>query len=151
MIGSMPSLACPQQRCDHRLRHLVQRTGDVTVATDLGVPRSTARGWLGAAPAVVVGLDVAHLTEPELRQEVLKLRRHVQKLRALLRLALALLRTSGFGLTGERLPDGRATRRILRAVDRAREHLPLRGILRLLRVSPSRFHAWRRRQRVCAR
>jgi hypothetical protein len=44
------------------------------VPTDLGVPRSTARGWLGAAPTVVVSLDVADLTERELRQEVLKLR-----------------------------------------------------------------------------
>ena len=96
---SMPTTARPQQRYDHRLRHLVQRTGDVTVATDLGVPRSTARGWLGAAPTVVVCLDVADLTEPELRQEVLKLRRRVQKLTALLRLALALLRSSGFTLT----------------------------------------------------
>ena len=150
MIVSMPTTARPQQRYDHRLRHLVQRTGDVTVATDLGVPRSTARGWLGAAPTVVVCLDVADLTEPELRQEVLKLRRRVQKLTALLRLALALLRTSGFRLTGARLPDGRAKMRILRAVDRAREYLPLRAVLRFLRVSPSRFHAWRRRQRACA-
>jgi hypothetical protein len=113
----------------------------VTVATDLGVPRSTARGWLGAAPTVVVGLADADLTEPELRQEILKLRRRVQKLTALLRLVLALLHTSGFRLTGERLPDGRAKRRILRAVDRAREFLPLRAILRFLRVSPGRFHA----------
>src|SRR6185436_17110581 len=94
-----------QRRYDHRHRHLVQRTGDPTVATDLGVPRSTARGWLGATPTVVVGLDMADLTEPELRQEILKLRRRVQKLRALLRLALALLRTAGCRLTGERLPD----------------------------------------------
>ena len=70
-------------------------------------------------------LDVADLTEPELRREVLKLRRRVQKLSALLRLALALLRTSGFRLTGERLPDGRAKTRILRAVDWAREYLPI--------------------------
>ena len=140
----MPSTTRPQQRYDHRLRELVQRTGDVTVATDLGVPRSTARGWLGAVPTVVVSLEVADLTEPELRQEVLKLRRRVRKLTALLRLALALLRTSGFRLTGARLPDGRAKRRILRAVDRAREYLPLQAVLRFLRVSPSRFHAWRR-------
>ena len=79
MIISMPTTARPQQRYDHRLRDLVQRTGDVTVATDLGVPRSTARGWLGAAPTVVVSLDVADLTEPELRQEVLKLRRRVRE------------------------------------------------------------------------
>jgi putative transposase len=150
MIISMPTTARPQQRYDHRLRRLVQRTGDVSVATDLGVPRSTARGWLGASPTLVVGLDVVDLSEPELRQEVVKLRRRVRKLTALLRLALALLRTSGFRLTGARLPDGRTKTRILRAVDRAREYLPLRAVLRFLRVSPSRFHAWRQRQRACA-
>ncbi|HUF69441.1 MAG TPA: hypothetical protein VMM79_12430 [Longimicrobiales bacterium] len=86
----MTTTARPQQRYDHRLRDLVQRTGDVTIATSLGVPRSTARGWLGAAPPVVVSLEVANLTEPELRQEILRLRRRVEKLAALLRLALAL-------------------------------------------------------------
>jgi hypothetical protein len=39
----------------------------------------------------VVTIDVADLTAPELRQEILKLRRRVEKLAALLRLALALL------------------------------------------------------------
>ena len=118
MIVSMPTTARPQQRVDHRLRNLVQRTGDVTVATDLGVPRSTARGWLGAAPTVVVGLDVADLSEAQRRLEVLKLRRRVQTPTALRRLALALRRTSGY-LTEGLLPDGRAKTRILRAVDRA--------------------------------
>ena len=150
MIRPVPTTARPQQRYDHRLRHLVQRTGDVTIATRLGVPRSTTRGWLGSAPTMVVCLDVADLGEPELRQELLKLRRRVQKLTALLRLALALLRASGFRLTGHRLPDGRAKRRILRAVDRAHEYLPLRAILRFLHLSPSRFHAWHRRQPLCA-
>jgi putative transposase len=142
MIRSMPPMTRPQQRYDHRLRYLVRRTGDVTLATNLGVPRSTARGWLGAAPTSVISLDVADLTEPELRQEVLKLRRRVQKLTALLRFSLALLRTSGFRLAQERLPDGRDNTRILRAVDLARAHLPLQAVLRLLEVSPSRFHAW---------
>jgi hypothetical protein len=113
MIIPMTTTGRPQRRYDHRLRNLVQRTGDVTVATDLGVPRSTARGWLGKVPTVVVCLDGADLTETELRQEVLQLRRRVQKLTALLRLELALRRTSGVSLTGERLPDGRAKRQIL--------------------------------------
>jgi hypothetical protein len=56
MIVSMPTTVRPQQRYDHRLRDLVRRTGDMSVATDLGVPRSTARGWLGGAPTVVVCL-----------------------------------------------------------------------------------------------
>jgi len=116
----MPPTSRPQHRDDHRLRDLVRRTGDLTIATDLGVPRSTARGWLRAAPPVVVTLDLAHLTEPELRQEIRKLQRRVEKLAALLRLALALLHASGFRLSGERLPDGPAKRRIVRAVDRAR-------------------------------
>ena len=145
----MTTTARPQQRYDHRLRELVQPTGDVTIATDLGVPRSTARGWLATAPTVVVSLDVAELSPVELQHEILQLRRRVQKLAALLRLVLALLRVSGFTLSGERLPDGRAKMRILRAVDRARECLPLRALLRFLRLSPSRFHAWRRKD-ACA-
>ena len=138
----------PQKRYDHRLRELVQRTGDLTIATDLGVPRSTTRGWLRTAPTVVVSLDVADLTELELRQEVLTLRRRVQKLAALLRLALVLVRVSGFTLSGERLPDAPDKRRILRAIDQARACIPLRALLRLLSLSPSRFHAWRRRHTV---
>jgi transposase InsO family protein len=150
MIIRMTTRSRPQPRYDHRLRDLVQRTGDLTMATDLGVPRSTARGWRGAAPTVVVSLEGADLTEPELRQEILKLRRRVEKLAALLRLALALLHTSGFRLSGERLPDGQAKLRILRAVDRAREWIPLRAVLQFMRLSPSRFRAWRRRQHACA-
>jgi transposase InsO family protein len=148
MIRPMPT-ARPQHRYDHRLRELVQRTADLTIATDLGVPRSTARGWLRICPPVV-SLDVADLTALELRDEVLTLRRRVQKLAALLRLALTLLRVSGFTLSGERLPDGRAKMQLLRAIDQGRACLPLRTLLRLVHLSPSRFHAWRRRDAACA-
>ena len=64
---------------------------------------------------MVIGLHVVDLTELELRREILRLQRRVQKLTALLNLALAMLRTSQFSLTGERLPEGRAKMRILRA------------------------------------
>jgi hypothetical protein len=85
MIIRMPTAPRPQQRYDHRLRDFVQRTGDPTIGTKLGVPRSTAREWLGAAPRVVVSLEVADLMEPELRQEILRLRRRVEKLAAPIR------------------------------------------------------------------
>jgi hypothetical protein len=150
MIVPMTTPVRPQQRYDHRLRDLVHGTRDVTIATDLRVPRSTARGWLGKAPKVVISLNVTDLRPAELQQEVVELRRRVKKLTALLRLALALFRSSGCTLTHERLPDGRATIRILSAVDRARAYVPLRALLRFLRVSPSRFYAWRRLEyRVC--
>ena len=146
----MTRRARPQQRYDHRLRDLVRRTGDVTLATDLGVPRSTARGWLHRGPTAVVSLDETHRSELDLHQEIRQLRRRVQKLTALLRLVLTLLRASRFTLSRERLPDGHDKRRILGAVDRARACIPLRALLRFLHVSPSRFHAWRRRETACA-
>jgi hypothetical protein len=107
-------------------------------------------GWLGKASKVVVIVDVADLKTPELQQEIVKLRRRVKKLTALLRLALALLRTSGFTLTHERLPEGRAKIRILRGVDGARDVVPLGALVRFLQLSPSRFHTWRRLQPVCS-
>lgn len=43
-----------QRAYDHRLRDLVRATGDITLATRLGVPRSTVAGWLRGATAPVV-------------------------------------------------------------------------------------------------
>ena len=151
MIVRMTTTSRPQRRYDHRLRDSVQCARDLTVATDRGVPRSTARGWLAAAPTVAVSLDVADLTEPELLQEILKLRQRVHKLAALLRLVLALLQTSGFSLSGARLPDGEANLRILRAVDRAGECIPLRAVLRFLHLAESVSGLAPTADRVCTR
>jgi transposase InsO family protein len=150
MISRMRTTGRLQQRYDHRLRDLVHATGDLTIATKLGIPRSTARGWLRTTPTVVVSVDVTNRTASELQPEVLELRRRVKKLTALLRLALALLRSSKFTLTHDRLPDGRDKIKILHAVDRARDFVPLRALLRFLRLSSSRFHAWRRLEHACA-
>src|SRR5262249_5604512 len=80
MIILMTTSRRPQQRYD-RLRELVRGTGNVTIATDLGVPRSTARGWLRQTPKTVVSLDRTNLTTSELQQEIVALRRRVRKLR----------------------------------------------------------------------
>ena len=69
MIIPMTTAGRRQQQYDHRLRDLVQRTGDVTVATRFGVPRWIARGWLRKAPKVVVSLDVTILKTYELQQK----------------------------------------------------------------------------------
>jgi hypothetical protein len=69
MIIPMTTTGRVQRRYDHRLRDLVQGTGDVTIATDLGIPRSTARGWLGKTPRVVIGLDVTDLGASELQKK----------------------------------------------------------------------------------
>ena len=102
------------------------------MAAELGIPRSTAMGWLCDSPQQVVTLDVLSLRERELQLEVLMLGRRIRRLRALLRLLLVLLRISGFSLAKERVPEWKAKAALLRAVDGASEFAPLRTILRAL-------------------
>jgi hypothetical protein len=47
--GGMTHNTPTQRRYDHRLKLLVQTTGDIAIATERGVPASTARGWLSSA------------------------------------------------------------------------------------------------------
>ena len=125
----MISATRTQRRYDHRLRDLVQTTGDIAHATHLGVPRSTARGWLASTHAEVVTAQVLDMDVLALQEEVLELRKHTDKLRALLRIFIVLLRISGFSLARTRLPDGDMKASLLRAIDRSRSVLPLRAVL----------------------
>ena len=138
-----------QKRYDHRLRELVRNTQDVSCAVQYGVPRSTARSWLTTPSVQVVTVDPLHMDAMQLQQEVLRLRTRIQKLIAVLRVLLVILKISRFSLNLIRLPDGHDKRSLLRAIDRSRSALPLRSVLRVIRLSPSRYHNWSR-QEQCA-
>ena len=71
------------------------------------------------------------------------------RLTAVIALQRARLRVSGFSLEDARLPTGAGKATILRAVARARRRLPLAAILRILHLSPARYHAWQRVERAC--
>jgi transposase InsO family protein len=131
-----------QKRYDHRLRELVRTTQDVSCAVQYGVPRSTARGWLSAPSAEIVTADPLYMDAIQLQQEILRLRARIQKLIAVLRVLLVVLKISRFSLNQIRLPDGHDKRSLLRAIDRSRSALPLRSVLRVIRLSPSRYHTW---------
>ncbi len=79
-----------------------------------------------------------------LQQEMLALRARVERLVALLRLVVVLLKVSGFSRACARLPDGATKISLLRAIERSRSALPLRTVLRVLRLSQSRYHSWKR-------
>jgi hypothetical protein len=132
-----------QRTYDHRLREFVRETGDLSVATSLGVPRSTAAGWLRARPPDVVILDVLDPRERQLEVEVLKLRRRIRALGSVVSLLLTLLRASGFTLEAKPMAPGPTRAALLRAVQRAREWLLLRAVLRLAGISPSRLNTWK--------
>ena len=96
-----------QRIYDHRLKELVHETGDIELAVRHGVPCSTARGWLRSQRDVVT-LDVLEATGQELRQEILALRRRNEKLRAVLRILVVVLKVSGFSLANCRIPSREA-------------------------------------------
>ena len=140
----MPSTTRTQRRYDHRLRELVCNAKSVDVAVRHGVPRSTARGWLAPLPTPVVTLNVANQDAIRLQQEVIALRRRIDRLVALLRLMVLLFKVSGFSIDRVRLPEDATKERLLRAIDRARSHFSLRAVLRIAGLSQTRYHAWSR-------
>ena len=135
-----------RRRYDHRFRSIVHETGDIELAVRKGVPRSTARDWSRLAPSEVVTFDVASMSEQELRKEVAQLRKRNATLLAILRLVVVLLKVCEVSLVRRRVPEGQKKRLLLRAVDRSKDTITLRTALRVLGLSKTRYHAWKREE-----
>ena len=118
-----------QRKYDHRLRELVRSTGDIDHAIQLGVPQSTARGWLKSTPAEVVTLDVVDMDTLRLQQEVLRLQSRADRLAALLRLVIVVLKVCRVSFANIRIPEGAAKLMLLRAIERSCSVLPLRNYM----------------------
>jgi len=108
-----------------------------------------ARSWIQRDLVEVVSLHPYNASEDVLRDRIATLERCVRILITLLRLTKVLTRIAGFRLDRHRLPDSRAKLTLLHAVDRARRALPLSSVLRVLHLSPSRYHAWVRAEQGC--
>jgi len=133
---------------DHRLVQLVQETRDPSIATRLGVPRSTVAGWLRRAPRSVTTSAEGDASLTELRARVARLRKRNQRLTAVLRILFALLRILEPDLSRLRVPAPDKAR-LLRAIERTRSVVGLRRVLAVLRLSAARLHAWRTAARAC--
>ena len=143
--GDMVAFTRRQRAYDHRLREWVHRSGQDPRDVGITVPRSTLHTWKSRAPKPVVGLISSDHSIEKLESEVARLNLQVRKLRCILRLLVVLLRLSGFSLELTRLPEGKNKQRLLQEVDRACTHFPLRKVLAMIRLSPSRYHAWVRK------
>ena len=78
-----------------------------------------------------------------------RLKRRIRRQTSILWLLVVLLKLSGFRLDQQRLPHGTAKTKVLRAVDRSKDALALKHALRLVRLSPARYHAWKRAEKRC--
>ena len=131
-----------QKQYDHRLSQFIQATGDLNLTIRYGVPCSTARGWRKQAHTNVVSFDVLDMDAAALQQAILVLRRRVVRLLCLLQLVVVALKLSEFSLDKSRVPDGSGKQRMLRAIERARVHMPFRCVLQRIGMSRTRYHAW---------
>jgi hypothetical protein len=134
---------------DHRMRDLVCDERDPDRFRHVGVPRSTAVSWIRRGPRAVVSSDVLALDHAELQAEILALRLRNRFLLAIIRLAFLLVRLSGFRFDSHRLPDGKAKSAVLCAVAAAKKVMPTAVALRVLGLSASRFHTWRKLAQAC--
>lgn len=130
---------------DQRLVRAVQDAGDVPIATRVGVPRSTAAGWLKQARRQPASDDHAILV---LHRRLARLERRCRRLAAMLRLFVILFRVLKPDLSHVRFV-GLDKARLLRAVGRTRGVLGLTRALSVLGLSLSRFNAWARLGEGC--
>ncbi|MCG3133002.1 MAG: hypothetical protein HMLKMBBP_00088 [Planctomycetes bacterium] len=135
---------------DPRLVTLVRDSGDAALAMRLGVPRTTAAGWLRRAPSSIVTAPDLVATNTALLARVAHLEKRVRRMAAFLRILLVILRIVQPDLRRLRIPRAEDKARLLRAVERSRDVLGLRRVLRITGLSPSRLAAWRRAERGCA-
>jgi transposase InsO family protein len=139
----------PQRAYEHRLRDLVRQTGDPGIAVRVGVPRSTAAGWLKAPPPPVLTIRNIDAAEEALRIEVCRLQQRVLRLTVLVRVLFVGLRACHLDLARRRISSGKDKGLLLRAIDRAHQAMPLHKILRPIGLSPARFHSWKKAASAC--
>lgn len=128
---------------DYRLRNYVRQNRDSKIAIDLGVPRSTVSGWLKSPVQEIVTHEVFDLDDLQVRRRILKLERRLRIVTAIMVLLLGMIRTFRVRIDYERLPDEQSKKKLLRANDRAHKVLPIKSVLRILKLSSSRYHAWK--------
>ena len=147
MMGAVNTTA--RRTYDHRIRKAICASGNPSLFPDLEIPRSAAVSWIRRGSPDVVELDEAHRDLSRLQDRVAKLERRVKVLVAVVHLLTVLVRLSGFRFEWTRVADGVRKHAVLRAVQRASRALGLRAALRVLRMSPSRYHAWGRAETAC--
>ena len=134
---------------DHRIKEQVVRSRNPHLFPELHIPPSTARSWIQRGLGEVVSFHPNIAGEDVLCERIAAPERRVRILSVVVHLTMVLLRFSGCRLDRHRLPDSSAKLTLLHAVYRARRVLPLSSVLRVLHLSPSRYHAWVRAEQGC--
>ena len=140
----MSDLLCKKRVYDHRLRDFVRETQNTTFALNLGVPRSTISNWINVSTQDVVSHEIFDLNDIQIRNRILNLEHRLRKVTTIMRLLFLVIRIFSFQINYERLPEGKNKKKLLQVIELACKVLPLQAVLRILKLSSSRYHSWTR-------
>ena len=127
---------------DHRIQEAICESGDRDLFPELEIPRSTIRSWIHRGIPDVLTCDSTAGDRAGLLAEIHRYQRRTALLGAIVGLLIAMLRVSKVRLDYERLPEGDTKKVLLRALGRAGKVLSLSAVLRITRLSSSRYHDW---------
>jgi len=139
----------PRRSYDYRIRETICESGDPDLFPELNIPSSTIRSWLHRGVPDVVSSELAGGNHLELLAENRELRRRVALLGAVVGVLVALLRVSKTRIDLERIPESDSKQILLRVIERSKKVMPLTAVLRIARLSPSRYHSWCRATGGC--
>lgn len=134
---------------DPTIRAQVVATGNVDLFPELDIPQSTIATWMRRGKPDVAWLHDDAAVAAKLRARVTHLEVRVKMLTALVRLVLTIMRIWDARIEGNWILDAKSKSDILTAVRRAAKAWPLRSVLKVLGMAPSRYHQWGRLEAVC--
>ena len=124
-------------------------TGNPHLFQAVPIPASTRRTWATGAVPEVVTVSAVNLQVYDLLDQIEKLQRRTKRQGAVVGLLMKLRALRGGKLDDARLPDGADKLIVLHAVATATKMLALGVVLRIVGISRSRYHVWRRIQMGC--
>jgi len=136
----------PRRTYDHRIREAIVASGDPNLFPELNIPPSTTRTWLKAREHNVVAV---RSDETQIYVRVARLEKQLRVLREVVRLLLAWKQASGVVLDHQRLIDGARKKTLLRAINRARNSMPLKAAVHVVGLTRGRYHSWINREKLC--
>lgn len=137
------------KKYDHRLKQMVVQSGDIEKFQRIGIPKSTLRQWLKRGVCEVVSLPELNMSNQDLVQENLELRRQLEEISTKQELVLSTTRIFGFEIQFKRLPSGSAKEMVLSAIKKATSVVPLSECLSTIGLSIQRYRHWLRRAVHC--
>jgi transposase InsO family protein len=132
------------QKYDWRLRNLIANSGNPGHATGLDIPRTTINEWIKNGPVNVVTLPSLQMSNDQLINENVLLRKKLRHIEAETELVSITTKMFGFSLQYQKLPRGFEKSILVKAIEKASDVLSLKYCLGKIGMSTARFRYWQK-------